>query len=186
MTLKELFYGSDKFTAAQEKQRMFAMYFISGIATTMANFTCFVLFDKLVTGQHPVTIFRWEFDLFLLLNQVIAWIVCVLTAFFTNRAWVFRSKGNVLLELLGFTCARLFSFLTIEIGLFTVMVMFFQHSLGIGTDDLIVEILGFDLTYLYLIKMLNSIVLVAVNFLASKLLVFRRGRQRPEDRLYVC
>ena len=65
------------------------------------------------------------------------------------------------------------------------MVMFFQHSLGIRTDDLIVEILGFDLTYLYLIKMLNSIVLVAVNFLASKLLVFRRGRQRPEDSLYV-
>ena len=185
MTIRELFYGCERFDAKQEKKRMFIMYFISGIATTLANFLCFMLFDKLVSAHAYVTIIRWEFDMFLLLNQIIAWIACVLTAYFTNRAWVFRSKGAIWLELLGFTAARLFSFITIELGLFTVMVMFLEHNFGISTDQLIFEIIGFDFTYLYVVKMLNSAILVAANFLLSKLLVFRKGRQRPEDSLYV-
>lgn len=175
MTFKELLYGSDRFTRKQEKTRMFAMYFLTGIFTMLANLICFVLFDKLVKAECNVTIIRWSFDLFLILNQTIAWLAATLTAFFTNRAFVFRSHGNVFIELLGFMTARFATLVLIEIGLFTVLVMILEHNAGISTDTLIIEIIGFDFTWLYVVKIINSIVLVAVNYILSRWIVFRRG-----------
>lgn len=180
MTFKELLYGSDRFTLKQEKTRMFAMYFFTGIFTMLANLICFILFDKLVTREYDVTIIRWSFDLFLILNQTIAWLAATLTAFFTNRAFVFRSHGNILLELLGFMAARFATLITIEIGLFAVFVMFLEHNAGVMTETLIVEILGFDFTWLYVVKIINSAVLVAVNYVLSRWIVFRRGMKKED------
>ena len=89
MTFKELLYGSDRFTKKQEKFRMFAMYFVTGILTCLANFICFILFDKFVHAELHATIIKWDFDLMLILNQTVAWVASTLTAFFTNRAFVF-------------------------------------------------------------------------------------------------
>ena len=180
MTFKELLYGSDRFTPKQEKTRMFAMYFFTGIFTMLANLICFVLFDKLVTGHWNVTIIRWNFDLFLILNQTIAWLAATLTAFFTNRAFVFRSHGNVFLELLGFMAARFATLVTIEIGLFTALVMLLEHNVGISTEALLFEMFGFDFTWLYVVKIVNSIVLVAVNYILSRWIVFRRGMNKKD------
>lgn len=173
MTFKELLYGSDRFSKKQEGYRKFLMYFLSGILTTLANGVCFVVFDKLVSAEAYVTVIRWKLDMFLILNQAVAWIASTLTAFFTNRAFVFKSHGNIFLELLGFSAARLSTFITIEIALFSAMVMFLEHNLGVASGTLIFEILGFDFTYLYEVKILNSIILVAVNYFMSKWLVFR-------------
>ncbi len=173
MTFKELLYGSDRFSRKQEKFRKFFMYFLSGIFTTLANAVCFILFDKFVTAEAYITIIRWRFDMFLILNQAIAWVAATLTAFFTNRAFVFTSHGNIFLELLGFCAARFSTFITIEIGLFTAMVMVLEHTFGIASDALMFEIVSFDVTYLYLVKLVNSIVLIAVNYFMSKWLVFR-------------
>ncbi len=181
MTFKELLYGSDRFTKKQEKFRMFAMYFVTGILTCLANFICFILFDKFVHAELHATIIKWDFDLMLILNQTVAWVASTLTAFFTNRAFVFRSKGNVLLELLGFCCARLSTLISIEIALFAVLVMILEHNVGIPTDTLIVEIIGFDLTWLYVVKLIDSIVLVAVNYVLSRWVVFRRGMKKTDD-----
>jgi putative flippase GtrA len=182
MTFKELLYGSDRFTPKQEKTRMFAMYFFTGIFTMLANLICFVLFDKLVRAEYNVTIIRWSFDLFLILNQTIAWLAATMTAFFTNRAFVFRSHGNVLIELLGFCAARFATLVFIEIGLFTVLVMVVEHNAGISTDTLIFEIIGFDFTWLYVVKIVNSIVLVAVNYILSRWIVFRRGMKKEDGK----
>lgn len=182
MTFKELLYGSSRFSEKQEKFRRFAMYFLTGILTCLANFICFVLFDKLVNAELHATIIRWDFDLMLILNQTVAWIASTLTAFFTNRAFVFRSKGNVFLELLGFCCARLSTLISIEIALFTVLVMFLEHNMNIPTDTLIMEIGTFDLTWLYIVKLVDSIVLVAVNYILSRWIVFRRGMKKTDGK----
>lgn len=173
MTFKELLYGSDRFSKNQEKCRKFFMYFLSGIFTTLANAVCFIVFDKLVSQEAYMTVIRWKFDMFLILNQAIAWLASTLTAFFSNRAFVFKSKGNIFLEFLGFCTARFSTFIIIEIGLFTAMVMVLEHTFGISTNTLLFEIIGFDFTYLYVVKLLNSIVLIVVNYFMSKWLVFR-------------
>ncbi len=173
MTFKELLYGCDRFSKKQERWRKFFMYFLSGIFTTLANAVCFIVFDKLVSREAYMTVIRWRFDMFLILNQAIAWIASTLTAFFSNRAFVFKSKGNIFLELLGFGAARFSTFIIIEIGLFTAMVMVLEHQFATSSSTLLFEILGFDFTYLYLVKLLNSVVLVAVNYFMSKWLVFR-------------
>lgn len=173
MTFRELLFGSDRFSPKQERYRMFFMYALTGVFTMIANAASFVIFDKLVTTELHVTVIMWSFDAMLLLNQFIAWIAAVLTAFFTNRAFVFRSHGNIFLELLGFTCARLISFMLIEVGLFTLMIMFLEHTLGIPQSDVIFRVVDFEFTYLYVVKILNSLVLVAANYVASRYLVFK-------------
>lgn len=175
MTLKKLFYGSNDFSRKQEGMRMMLMYLVSGILTMVTNFFFFALFDKLVTAQADVTIIRWRFDLFLLLDQAIAWFTCTLVAFFSNRAWVFRSEGSVWKELFGFMAARMSTFLGIEIGLFAVLIMVLEHRMLIPQETHMFNVAWFNVTYLYLIKAINSIVLVIANFAMSKWLVFRKG-----------
>ena len=59
--------------------------------------------------------------------------------------------------------------------------MILEHNVGIPTDTLIVEIIGFDLTWLYVVKLIDSIVLVAVNYVLSRWVVFRRGMKKTDD-----
>ncbi len=178
MTVKELFFGSDSLTPKQENIRELAMYPFAGCFTALANFVSFVIIDMLLQNPVEVTLFGRVFELGLIIKQFVSWTATIITAHTTNRIFVFRSHGNFILELLGFALARLSTFVVIEVALFSFMVYFLENNMGIGKDEVFFTVLSFNCTYLYLVKITNNIVLIIVNFVLSKWVVFRATDKR--------
>lgn len=174
ITLKTLLRGGDGLTEKQEKIRSIFMYLVSGGLTTLANLVCFYLFDFFVKAELNVVIFGKEFDMLLLINQVIAWFVAVIVAYVTNRAFVFVSNNSIIKEFLSFAAARIATLVTIELGLFSVMVMLCESVLKTPEDAVIFSIGGFTVTALFVVKIVNSVILVVANYVLSKIFVFKK------------
>ena len=120
------------------------LYVVFGALTTLINLAVFALCSRLSIA--------WE------LGNGIAWIVSVLFAFITNKLFVFESKsfrfGIFLRELLSFFAARLFSLAVEYAGLW-----------------LLIDVLGWKEM---LAKILMNIVVIILNYLLSKLLIFKK------------
>ncbi len=86
-----------------------------------------------------------------LVSTAIAWVLSVLFAYFTNRVWVFQSTasgaGALFKEMGSFFACRLFS--------------------------LCVSILGWPDK---LIKILANVLVIILNYLFSKLFIFKKGK----------
>ena len=178
MDLKTVIVGGKGLSEKQEKVRKLFMYLVSGGITTLVNWVCYVLFDKLVKADMAVTLFGKEFSLKFIINQIVCWILAVLVAYFLNRITVFRSKGNIFRELMSFAGARVISFLVLELGLYSLMIWICVSATGkpIDTPMATFDIFGrsFDFTYEYLVKLINSVFIVIANYVMSKLMVFRK------------
>lgn len=90
-----------------------------------------------------------------LIANPISWVAAVLFAFFTNRIWVFRTHGG---------------------GLFSEMALFFGARLSTllfeeGIIFLFVTTLSYDAMT---VKVLGNIAVLVLNYVLSKLLVFRK------------
>jgi len=121
------------------------MYVIFGGLTTLVNIiSYFVLTRFCQFGTTPST--------------VIAWILSVIFAYFTNRKWVFESNtrgfSKILIEIVAFFGARLFS-----------------GALDLGIMFLFVTILGFDDM---LIKILSNVLVIIINYLLSNWFIFKK------------
>lgn len=173
MTIKEVLFGSDRLTPKQENIRQLAMYPFAGIFTALANFLSFVIIDLIMKEPILIAPFGFNVDLTLIVKQFVSWIATIVTAHSTNRIFVFRSHGNYLLELLGFAAARLFTFAAIEVVLFTLMVGWAESLFGLEQQDVIFTVFGFKVTSLYLTKIANNCILILVNFIMSKWIVFK-------------
>lgn len=174
MTIKQLLKGDDNLTDKEKKFRELFTYLLFGGLTTVVNLVAFAVFDHFVTAEKVVTFIKWEFDLYLLLNQTIAWLLAVIFAFVTNRAFVFLSNGSIVKEFLSFVGARIATFFIIELGTFALFVMFWENVVGYNKDTVAFSILGFDVTHLFIIKIINAVILVIVNYILSKVLIFKR------------
>ena len=122
-------------------------YLIFGILTTAVNYIVYYLLYKF-TGIDALA------------YNIIAWVAAVIFAFFTNKLFVFESKSvkaNVIFrELLTFVSARLISLALEELFLaLTVKVM--------GIHELIA-------------KLVISVIVVIVNYFASKLFIFKKEK----------
>lgn len=97
-----------------------------------------------------------------LVANAIAWVAAVIFAFVTNKLLVFESKetdsATMTKETISFFLARLFS---------------------LGVESLVIYIgvtlLGFNL---YLVKLFASVLVIILNYVFSKLFIFRK---KPED-----
>ena len=143
-------------------------YLIAGGLTTVISLGSFMLFDRLL-GQ----------DRFLITN-VISWILAVQFAFFVNKYWVFESKSSdrrtLLPELLSFFGARLFSLLMEEAGLFLLLDILGMKALGFTLWRFLVT--GNDIA-----KLLMQVIVLILNYLFSRFLIFRRKQPAsPENR----
>ena len=179
--IKTILLGGEHLTEKQEKIRKIFMYLVCGGFTTVVNTVAFLLFDLLVKKQINVSLFGKDFDLMVLLNQVIAWVLAVLAAYITNRIFVFRSKGSVIRELLSFAAARVASFLVLELGVFSLMIIICEQVFSTPTENVMFMIGSFKFTYLYLIKVLNAVFVVVSNYILSKLFVFRKEDLKTYD-----
>ena len=93
--------------------------------------------------------------------NVIAWVSAVLFAYTTNRIWVLRSRQRGLLPIMGELCTfaggRVITFLLQE-----ALVAVFFDWLGLNK---------------YAVKLIAAVLVVVLNYIISKLLVFRHAEK---------
>lgn len=172
--IKTVVFGGEGLSENQEKLRKLFMYLVSGFLTTVANWIVYIAFDKLVQSDMEIDLMITRFSLKIAVASSLAWIVSVLVAYFLNRITVFRSKGSIGRELLAFAGARVVSFLIIELGILYLMVWICELITGAGIHTPVMSIGRFDITYNYVVKLLNSVLVIIANYVMSKLLVFKK------------
>ena len=124
------------------------LYLIFGVLTTVINMEVYyILFAGLLLPN--------------LVSNAIAWLAAVAFAFITNKIWVFKSKSfefsKLAVELSGFITARLFT------GFLDTAIMF------VGVDVLKRNWI--------IAKIVSSVVVVILNYIFSKLFVFRKNKE---------
>ena len=170
-TIKKLFF----------KYKEIILYIIFGVLTTLVNWAVYAVtipaFSAAFNGEAVMfTIFGGDvtFDTFaIFLANVIAWIAGVAFAFVTNKIWVFESKSwkprVALKEFWLFVAARLIT---------GVMEWFFPSLLfSIGLNQSLFGIKGF------LAKIIVSVVVIILNYVFSKLIIFRKKDGKEKQKL---
>lgn len=128
-----------------KKYKMALLYLFFGGLAFFLNFFLFIAIDKFTS----IGVFA---------NNAICWVVCVLFQFFTNRTWVFDGRVNS------------------AAGLAKQMAAFFAGRLFTLFAEL--AILAVFITWLSLpkipVKLFAQIVVIILNYVISKLFVFRK------------
>lgn len=154
-----------KHTLSQnERLREMLSYVLFGALTTLVNWATYFIITSLLQPEQYATdsTAHW-----LILNgaQSVSWILSVLFAFFTNKAYVFKSKaarGSAVRELVLFVSARLLSFLLFDLLLYNLCVF----SLGIDHKWS---------------KLVMNVLVVIFNYFASKYVIFKNKQQYADN-----
>ena len=143
------------------KYKELITYGLFGVATTVVNFTTFEIASRIL-GEKLY-----------LLSNVIAWVVCVIFAYITNKLWVFESKSmkadGVVKELFSFFAARGFSFIIEEGGLFLLVDV-------VGLSDYSLKVLNFTISGTFISKAIVGVVVVIINYFFSKMFIFKKSK----------
>ena len=124
------------------------IYLFFGVLTTAVDWIAtFVCHDGL--GISPTV------------STVIGWAAAVIFAYLTNKSWVFHSRDwsmkTVCPEFIKFAGSRVFSMVLVTVCI-----------------KVTVEILGWNFV---LMKIVTSVLNIVINYIASKLLVFKSKRK---------
>jgi putative flippase GtrA len=122
-------------------------YLIVGVLTTIVSLTTYYI--CVYTFLNP------NKELELLVANIISWIAAVTFAYVTNRIFVFKSKNNKSQEIIKFYLSRIFSLL-----------------LDSGLMYLFVNVLNYNDK---IIKIVVQLIIVIVNYLLSKLIIFKKS-----------
>ena len=93
-------------------------------------------------------------------STIIAWVVAFIFAYWANRKFVFKSHNPVLTEAFEFFICR------VSTGILDVLIMY-----------VFVDVLGF---YDVGVKILDNIAVVILNYIASKLFIFRNKGENAQ------
>ena len=144
-------------------------YLFFGVCTTIVNIVVFQLCCS-VFGMHA------------LISNIFAWIFAVVFAYVTNRIFVFHSKeysfSGIAREAGSFVGARLFSLLVDEFIIW-LMVSVMGY---IAVERLLAEILSCPLkdAKSLFAKLCSNGVVVIMNYVLSKLIIFRKRGETDE------
>jgi len=134
------------------RYRGIILYGVFGLLTTAVNTACYYLCFDVLTLPN-------------LASTAIAWLIAVLFAFITNKMWVFDSKsfarGVFFRELASFFSCR------IATGLLDMAIMYVAVDCK-GWNEM-------------LWKLLANIIVIVLNYAASKLLVFTKNAPHSVD-----
>lgn len=126
------------------KYKELIKYLIIGVLTTAVNYVIFAISVKLLHIDMHI-------------SNIIAWIISVIFAYFTNKLFVFESKSfkiDVLVkEIISFGAARVLSLLLEELILFV-----FVNKMQM--DEMI-------------IKLIANVIVIIINYILSKFIIFR-------------
>ncbi len=153
-----------------KKYREIIMYIIFGALTTLVSIvTYFIVRNIFPDEQSAPEFLKWTYrlsfgegDSSTVLPNIISWIVSVTFAFITNRIWVFKSKvkgvGKILLQAGSFYAARLFT-LFVDLAIMYLLVNLPNIENGF---------------YELCIKVFSNIVVLVLNYIFSKLFIFKK------------
>ena len=101
------------------------------------------------------------------LANIIDTIICVLFQYFTNRIWVFKSKNNgkeAIKEFIQFIIAR------------TITAVIDQIFVVVGVDFFVITYISYSQQNIFSlgIKILSNIIVIVLNYIFSKILVFKK------------
>lgn len=155
------------------KHRELIMYIIFGVCTTVISFVTYYLFRWIFPDESSVPSWlSWVFNITTAfgtesstaLPVILSWIVSVTFAFITNRLFVFESKAK-------------------KAGVLREGVMFYLSRVATLLVDLVIMFLLVDLTgiqnglYEFAAKVFSNIVVLVLNYVLSKLVVFRAAKK---------
>ena len=124
-------------------------YLFFGVCTTLINIITYFVCSK--TGMDTAT------------ATVIAWVLSVLFAYLTNRYFVFENRADN------------------AFGILREAISFFSCRLATGVLDLVIMLIFVDILHQndLLIKILSNILVIILNYAASKIFIFRD--QKPDE-----
>ena len=151
INLIEKYIDEDDNISWYNKYRRIISYLFFGGCTTVINILTYFLFRK--------------FGIDIFISNIIAWIISVLFAFVTNKAFVFESKRNrmkdITYELFLFYICRCF---TLILDMFVLFLMI--KCLGC------LELFA---------KIISNIIVIISNYILCKCLVFKKGGKKYEE-----
>lgn len=122
-------------------------YLIFGILSTIVNIATYVFFSRIIKINFMV-------------SNIIAWFVAVIFAYITNKFFVFESKNInikfILKEITSFMSLRILS------GLTELILMYIMINIMLIND--------------FIVKIITNIVVVILNFIFSKLIIFKNKK----------
>lgn len=144
------------------KHKEIIMYLIFGVATTVVNWIVYIVCTKLF-GLSGDTLSNAEITA----CNGIAWVVAVTFAFITNKLFVFESKSTeksfLLVEAAKFYGSRVFS------GIFEILLP--SALIAMGLNQAVFGVEG------AIAKAITSVVVIVLNYVLSKLFVFRKEKE---------
>ncbi len=153
----------DKIKDLFQKNKEIIMYLIFGVLTTAINWICYIV-CTVVCGLD-------ESKLQLTISNAIAWTVAVILAFVTNKLYVFESKdwtpSVAIKEGVSFIGARLFT------GMIEILMP--AGLMSIGLNQAIFGVEG------AVAKAITSVLVIILNYVFSKLLVFRTKKNSKDE-----
>lgn len=124
-------------------------YLIIGVLTTVINYIVFAALIRLANVDMH-------------LSNIIAWVVSVILAYFTNKLFVFESKSFkikvISKEIFTFGVARIFSLLLEEALLYVFVNILSMNEM--------------------IIKLIANIVVIIVNYILSKFIIFKNSKSK--------
>ncbi len=144
------------------KYKEIIMYLIFGVLTTVVSWVTYAGFTMIIPDFSIGSLTKMN----IVIANVLSWICAVLFAFVTNKLWVFESKSwkfsLVMKELWLFIVARLLTGVIEWVGV--------PLLVQLGLNQTIFGIEGM------LSKILVSVIVVILNYVFSKLIVFRKKK----------
>lgn len=126
--------------------RDFIAYAFFGVCTTVVNLAVYAVTTRF-------------FNLKTVPATVIAWLLAVTFAYVTNRKWVFHSQARgmkaIVKEVFSFFICRIVT------GILDIVIMFLCVDV-LRMNDLV-------------IKAVSNVIVILANYVASKLIIFRKG-----------
>lgn len=160
-----------------KKHKAIVLYFTFGIGTTLISLGSYYIFRKVFpNAESAPSWLEWIFNITArfhiesstVLPVLLSWILANLFAFFTNRVLVFDSQahnfGRVMLELAKFFASRIATLII------DMVIMFLLVDLPNIHGGL----------YEFCAKIFSNIIVMILNFILSKLFVFRKKKQNPK------
>lgn len=137
----------DKLKSLYAKHRDAVLYIIFGVCSTVVNIVVYYI------CAHPM-------GLSTTLSAVIAWVFSVVFAYVTNKIFVFRSKTGSLS------------------ALFKEITNFVAARLATGAMDLVIMFVFVDMMHVndMLVKIASNVLVVILNYILSKLFVFKNKK----------
>lgn len=168
------------------KYREIWTYLITGVLATAISWGSYPLYLKLFNtcfGESNIVHIFKDIDINVFLASLFSWLSAFVFAFITNKLWVFESKSwerkVAVKEFFGFLSARAFT------GIFEVLCVPLLVSIGVDAFFMaVLTKLHINIAVLYSSGMCSkiavSVIVVILNYVFSKLFVFKKPKEETE------